>query len=141
MDSTAEFVLPDTFWRVSVKALVYDSHNRLLVFMSRSGEWQMPGGGLEHTETFEQCVKRELAEEIQVGVKRIGDIIFVYQGKTIKGYPKINIGIKVVIDDAAPTPTDDDLVEARFVAKDEFLSLNFEPGESTIKDYADQIWP
>jgi hypothetical protein len=37
-------------------------------------------------------------------------------------------------------PTDDDLIEARFVTKAELLQLPFQHGEATIKKYVDQIW-
>lgn len=141
MDTAPIIQLPDTFWRVSAKALIYDADNRLLVFKDKSQEWEMPGGGWEHKETFEQCIRRELAEEIKVRVTSVGGVAFFYQGKTKKGYPKISIAAKVTIDDSTLKPSDDDIIETKFVTKEEFLQLPFQSGEDVIREHVDQIWP
>jgi 8-oxo-dGTP pyrophosphatase MutT (NUDIX family) len=56
-----DFNLPDTYWRVSAKALIYDADNRLLVFMDKNHEWEIPGGGWEHDEAFEKCLRTGIA--------------------------------------------------------------------------------
>lgn len=138
---TNNFELPDTFWRVSAKAFIYDNDNRLLVFMDKDHEWEVPGGGWEHDETFEQCIERELAEEIGAGVTAIDKhAALFYKGLTMKGYPKICIAAKVTLDDSIIKPSGDDLIEARFVDKSELLKLSFQYGESEIKDCVSQIW-
>jgi NADH pyrophosphatase NudC (nudix superfamily) len=89
---------------------------------------------------FEQCIRRELSEEIQVGVKEIGPALFVYTGKTENSRPKMSIAVRVSIDDAVVTPTDDDLVEARYVSREEFLELPFSESERAVLAYVDKIW-
>jgi 8-oxo-dGTP diphosphatase len=134
------FQLPDTFWRVSAKALVYDTEDRLLVFMDKNNEWEVPGGGWEHDETLEECIRRELLEEVKVGVTDVSNVQFCYKGKAIKGQPKICVAVKATLDDSALIPSDDDLVEARYVTREEFLQLPFQPGEETIKQCVNEIW-
>jgi 8-oxo-dGTP pyrophosphatase MutT (NUDIX family) len=56
--------------RQVVRAVVVDVHGRILLFHSRdrsrpeSGEWwELPGGGLDPSETHVDAIIRELAEE------------------------------------------------------------------------------
>jgi 8-oxo-dGTP diphosphatase len=133
--------LPSTYYRVSAKALILDADKKLLVFRDKNGEWEVPGGGWEHDESFEACLARELAEEVQAKVASVGSIVFCYRGATRRGSPKICVAAWVELGSHHFVPSGDDLVEARFVAKVELLQLPFQDGEETIKDYVDQIWP
>jgi len=132
--------LPNTYYRVSVKALVFDADRKLLVSKDRYGEWEIPGGGLDHGETVEACVARELTEELRATVTHFNGIAFCYPGLTNHGKPKLNIAVKVRVQDGPLTPTDDDLVEVRYVTRQELLELPFQKGEASVKEYVDQIW-
>lgn len=50
--------LPSTYYRVSLKALIFDTQNRLLVLRGENGKWELPGGGWEHGESVEACLRR-----------------------------------------------------------------------------------
>jgi 8-oxo-dGTP pyrophosphatase MutT (NUDIX family) len=53
---------PNAFYRVSVKALIFNEKNE--VFAVHEGEdWTLPGGGLDHGEEPLVALKRELYEE------------------------------------------------------------------------------
>lgn len=59
-------------YRVSLKALIYDPQERiLLVKESNDAWWGLPGGGLEHGETIAQGLRRELHEELGIAVASI----------------------------------------------------------------------
>lgn len=47
---------------VSVKGVVVQ-RGRVLLLHNERGEWELPGGRLEPSETPEECVAREIAEE------------------------------------------------------------------------------
>lgn len=131
---------PSTYYRVSAKALVFDDQHRLLVFRNDDDLWEMPGGGWEHGESFEECLTRELYEEARAVAKEIQGMAFCYLGQTNQNHPKLNVTARVQLADGQLQPHDDDIVEARYVSRDEFMALPFEPGERSVQDYADQIW-
>ena len=52
------------FYRVSLKALIRDDKNRILMVSEKSGDFSLPGGGFDHEESVHECLQRELFEEI-----------------------------------------------------------------------------
>ena len=56
---------PNTFYRVSLKAVIRDSDGRVLVNKEQdSTTWNLPGGGWDHGESEFEALARELKEEI-----------------------------------------------------------------------------
>lgn len=55
----------DYLYRISLKALIYDDRGRILV-VKESGRkyWDLPGGGIDHGESIEDGLLRELREEV-----------------------------------------------------------------------------
>jgi 8-oxo-dGTP diphosphatase len=56
--------VPDSYYRVSVKALITDENNRILVVNERGTGWGLPGGGLDWGENTKNALKREVHEEL-----------------------------------------------------------------------------
>ena len=54
---------PNTFYRVSLKAIIRDEQGRVLLVKENGSTWNFPGGGMDHGETAEDALKRELQEE------------------------------------------------------------------------------
>lgn len=129
------------FYRVSVKALIFDGQRRLLVFQDKNGLYEMPGGGWEHGETLEECITRELHEEMRIVPATIGDIQFAYTGKSRKGFYRLNLVVLATLTHHNFHPSEDDLSAALFVTRAEFIELPFHSSGQTVVAYADQIWP
>lgn len=57
----------DYLYRLSLKALVINEANEVLV-VKESGRtwWDLPGGGMDHDETIKEALARELAEEVNL---------------------------------------------------------------------------
>lgn len=65
---------PNTFYRVSVKALVRDIDGKILVVKENQDTWSLPGGGLDHDEDPIKGVYRELQEELGVERAQVSDV-------------------------------------------------------------------
>lgn len=65
---------PNTFYRVSVKALIKDKDGRVLVLKENQDTWSLPGGGLDHGEDPKIGILRELKEELGIEHPHIKDI-------------------------------------------------------------------
>ena len=131
--------LPPAFYRVSVKAIILDDENRLLIGLLRGGQWEMPGGGLEADESIESCLRRELKEELGVELDSFGDISFIYRGQNVRGHWALRLAVPVKLKN-----TDfkfGELSEAKFVTKEELLAIDFASDEEPIKGCVNQIWP
>lgn len=57
---------PNTFYRVSVKALIKNDRGEILVLKENQNTWSLPGGGLDHGEDPILGIKRELQEELDI---------------------------------------------------------------------------
>ncbi len=130
--------LPSTYYRVTIKAIIRDAKGRLLVGKVADGTWEVPGGGWEHDESFEGCIRREIDEELGVTIAKVGKILFTYLGPSPRGQM---LRLATDIELASTDFRLGDLVETKFVSKDELLDLEFVPNEAGIKDCVDQIWP
>jgi len=52
-----------------------------------AGKWEFPGGKIESGETLQECLKREIKEELDVDIDVLdffGESIYTYQSGTIK---------------------------------------------------------
>ncbi|MFA5917699.1 MAG: NUDIX hydrolase [Candidatus Gracilibacteria bacterium] len=56
------------WYRISVKALIYNKSGEFLLCKEDNGVWDIPGGGLDHGEDPINCITRELKEEMGLEV-------------------------------------------------------------------------
>lgn len=63
------------FIGVGVGALIFNDRNEFLMLLrsekckNEAGKWMIPGGGADFNERLEDCVKREIKEEIGVDLE------------------------------------------------------------------------
>lgn len=53
-------------YRVSIKAIIRNSNNEILVVKENSETWDLPGGGIDHGENYHEALQRELFEELNI---------------------------------------------------------------------------
>jgi 8-oxo-dGTP diphosphatase len=56
-------------FHVTVKGIVFDDRGAVLFLKEPDGAYDLPGGRLEHGETFVECLERECREEMGVGCR------------------------------------------------------------------------
>lgn len=54
-----------SMFAISIKGVVVDSFDQVLLLKNERDEWELPGGRIEIGESPEECVAREIAEETQ----------------------------------------------------------------------------
>jgi 8-oxo-dGTP diphosphatase len=54
-------------WHVTVKGLYFNKDGKLLLIQEEDGRWELPGGRIEHGESFTKTLTREIKEEMGVG--------------------------------------------------------------------------
>lgn len=135
-----EWEIPDAFYRISIKVLIKDQNDRLLVVQdTTNGTWEVPGGGLDHGETIEQTAVREVREELGVMLTRFeGKPIAMMLGEHPNNYPTLMLYYWGEL--SSYDFTLEKKFKSKFVGRDEFLKLEMLGDESPIKKFATKIW-
>src|SRR3989338_2841822 len=120
---------PNAFYRVTVKGLCVRGGKVLLVhdFTGRSDtdpspEWELPGGGLDFGESFEDALRREIKEEMGLEVTSIAEKpTYVWTtkhgpGKGMKWYYVLTVIFRFELENLDFTPTDE-CREIKFFSK------------------------
>lgn len=133
--------LPSSFYRVAVKALIFDAKNRLAVVINDTGKAELPGGGWEHGESFEACLQRELDEEMSAQVRSISPIQFSYRGVSKHGWQALRLVVRAeLVSIEQLRPKDPEIRAVRFVTQAEFMALECDPADKNMQHYAATIW-
>ncbi len=123
---------------IGVNALIFNEEGRILLGKRKNvfgaGKYSLIGGHLQRGETIEQCIQRELFEELGITVltENVKVLNFGYVGS---GCPMIEIGVLVSKYDGSPKIMEPDLCEELgFFSLDE-LPLMFESTNINIQLY------
>lgn len=83
--------------KVGIGVMIFNDNGEFLMGKRKGshgeGQWAFPGGHLEYGETFEECVRREVLEEVGIEVK---DIKFVYVKNHLEFLPKHYLHISAI---------------------------------------------
>lgn len=136
-----EATIPSPYYRVSLKAIVRNEAGEILVVQKTDGTWELPGGGWEHGESMQHCIRRELMEELGVGVSDINfSTIYPYSARGRTGKMRLKLAMPVTIDNQDLTPRDG-LQAYRYVTASELAQLDMVDTEAGIKTHIPRIWP
>jgi len=111
----------DGRYPVSIKGVVFDGARVILLKNDRQ-EWELPGGRLERDETPEQCLRREMAEELGLEVM-VETIIDCWRFEPIAGHPVVIVAYGCRSVSNATIRVSDEHEACRLFAMDELASL------------------
>jgi ADP-ribose pyrophosphatase YjhB (NUDIX family) len=63
--------IENAWYRVSVKAIIYNDKWEFLLCKENNWAWDLPWGWLDHNESVDLCLKRELFEEMWLKITNI----------------------------------------------------------------------
>ncbi len=114
----------NAFYRVSAKALILDeSGKRFVVILEDNGWWELPGGGLDWGESIEECLKREIQEEMGLIVTEVAKNPSYYLiGKNMDDQPSLNLVFVVKVKDLNFRPSDE-CMELKFISPEEIDTI------------------
>lgn len=115
------------WYRISAKALIYNSEGKFLLCKEENGTWDLPWWGLDHWENAIDCIKRELKEELWLEVIsiEINPKYFITAHKpNSKTRPWIaNVCYEVKVKDLNFIPSTE-CVEIQFFSPEEIKNIN-----------------
>jgi 8-oxo-dGTP pyrophosphatase MutT (NUDIX family) len=128
--------IDDCLYRVAVRVLIVQDGRILLVKESVGGTWwALPGGGVDHGETVESSLVREVEEELGVPAQAISSdfqIVHYNIGNIVNGIPRMNLFFKVAIQKELLQKTSH-VEKWAWFTKDEFLQLDMHPSYDKIE--------
>lgn len=126
-------------YRISIKAVIKDEAGRVLLGREEDGSWELPGGGLEHGESPQKGLAREVAEETGFTVEWISEqpVAFWTIRKEVgslnlKWFAFIAYEAKISGHFKPSSNTNDALQELRYVSREEARTLEL---HDNVKSY------
>lgn len=134
--------IDDCLYRVSTKVIIVETDKILLVKEARERWWAFPGGGVDHGETVESCLAREIEEELGVSAKEVSSdfkIAHYTIGTVVDGIPRMNLFYKASLPKELLKKTEE-ISEWGWFTKEEFMSLKMSPSYDDRAKLAEVIF-
>lgn len=124
---------PNTFYRISIKALIQDENNKILLVKEDNWKWELPGWWLDHGELAQDWLNREIMEEMWLKTTHIDKNPSYFLTWFENNKWKSNIVYKTKLYDLNFTATEE-CVEIWFFTKQEALKLDLFPNVIKLLD-------
>lgn len=127
--------IDDCLYRVAIRVLIVQDDKVLIVKEASDSWWALPGGGVDHGETVESTLVREVEEELGVPAQEISSdfqIAHYTIGNIVNGVPRMNLYFKASISGELVRRTDH-VEKWAWVTKNEFLKENLHPSYDKAK--------
>src|SRR3989338_10539764 len=135
---------PDCFYRVSIKGLFVKDGKILLLKESKklSGQWELPGGGLDFGEDIYQALRREIGEETGLLIKHISEKpIYIWTQRSehkrnMKWFYSLVLAYRIELENFEFKATDE-CEELGFFSKEELHSIELNGHTNGLKNVFD----
>jgi len=127
--------LPESFYRISIKAMVLNKDGKFMLMREDDGRWSLPGGGLDFGEKPFECLRREFLEEANMQLLTMQEQPFAFfTAPNPLGFYNANVVYQATVDvtDYQATP---ECLAFSFFSAEESLSLYSFPGVSIFADF------
>lgn len=127
--------IDDCLYRVAIRVLIIQNNKVLLIKESSDDWWALPGGGIDHGETIESTLVREVEEELGVPAKAISSdfqIVYYDVGNVVNSIPRMNLYFKISVPEELLAKTTH-IAEWKWFTKDEFLRQEMHPSYDKTK--------
>jgi len=124
--------VPDPISRIVVTAAVIEREGSFLLTRRLdgthlAGHWEFPGGKVHAGETLQECLAREIREELDAGIA-VGDEILA----TVHDYPERSIELRFFRCTLTSEPTPMMGQEMRWVPLGELASIQLPPADDEL---------
>jgi 8-oxo-dGTP pyrophosphatase MutT (NUDIX family) len=127
--------IDDCLYRVAARVFITQDNKVLLVKEKSDTWWAIPGGGVDHGESIESSLTREIEEELGVPAKDIScdfEIVHFNIGNVVKTIPRMNLFFKASVPKELLGKTTH-VAEWKWFTKEEFLAadlhLSYDKGQ------------
>lgn len=117
--------IDDCLYRVAARVIVLLDNKVLLIKERSHGLWALPGGGIDHGDSIQSSLLREIQEELGVPPEHVScdfEIVYYNIGSVVNAIPRMNLYFKASIAEGLVQKTSH-ISELAWFTKDEFLSL------------------
>lgn len=132
--------IAEPFYRVTVKAIVFDSQNRLVLVRNGDDELEILGGGLEAGESLADCVRRETQEEAGVDLQNVSGVIEVQTATSYRyKWPVCRLVVRAELVSEAYKPGDG-MQEVVPIAMADIETANLTEKDKILVPLIQNIW-
>ncbi len=127
--------MPPCYYRISVKALIHNNEWKFLLVKEENWLWELPGGGVEYGEDLEECLRREILEEMWLSVLSVQEQpSYFFTTTNLKKMNIANILYETTLENYDFIPSEE-CIEIWFFSHEEAKKLETYPNIQTFLQY------
>lgn len=127
--------IDDCLYRVAIRVLIVQGDKVLSVKEADDDWWALPGGGVDHGETIQSTLVREVEEELGVPANQVSsdfEIVYYNIGNIVNSVPRMNLFFKASVPESSLKKTDH-VSEWKWFTREEFMQQDLHPSFDKVE--------